>query len=69
MHLVPLMRVGLEALQDGTLTNRRPDAAELYAIRAGAWRFERLLEATAAIEAAMQVAAERTALSATINGE
>jgi predicted nucleotidyltransferase len=69
MHLVRLMRMGLEALQDGTLTIRRPDADELCAIRAGAWSFERLLEETAAIEAAMQVAAERTALPATVDGE
>ncbi len=36
-HLVRIMRMGLEYLRTGTLTVRRPDAAELVAIKRGEW--------------------------------
>jgi hypothetical protein len=40
MHLVRLMRMGLEALRDGEILVKRPDAEELLAIRNGAWSYE-----------------------------
>lgn len=44
MHLVRLLRMGLEALRDCELVVRRPDAEELLAIRAGAWTYEQIVE-------------------------
>lgn len=43
MHLVRLLRMGEEALTTGVLNVRRPDAAELLAIRDGAWSYEDLV--------------------------
>ena len=42
-HLVRLMRTCREILVEGELRVRRPDAAELLAIRNGAWSYERLI--------------------------
>lgn len=44
MHLVRLLRMGAEALETGKLVVKRPDAAELLAIRAGAWSYEEIVE-------------------------
>ena len=43
MHLVRLLRMCREILVDGTVHVRRPDAAELLAVRDGAWDFDRLM--------------------------
>jgi len=43
MHLVRLMRMGVEALRDGVIVVKRPDAQELLAIRNGAWTYDQLL--------------------------
>lgn len=43
-HLVRLLRMGAEALETGKLVVRRPDAAELLAIRNGAWTYEEVVE-------------------------
>jgi len=43
MHLVRLLRMGKEILTTGSLHVRRPDAAELLAIRAGEWSYDRLV--------------------------
>ncbi len=43
MHLVRLLRMGVEALRDGEIVVRRPDAQELLAIRNGAWKYEDLV--------------------------
>lgn len=44
MHLVRLLRMGAEILRGQGVIVKRPDAAELLAIRAGAWTFEALEE-------------------------
>lgn len=44
MHIVRLLRMGEEVLRDGVVNVKRPDAAELLAIRNGAWTYEELLE-------------------------
>lgn len=44
MHLVRLMRMGIEALRDGEIIVKRPDADELLSIRNGAMTYEELLE-------------------------
>lgn len=43
MHLVRLLRMGVEALRDGQIVVKRPDAHELLAIRNGAWKYEDLV--------------------------
>jgi hypothetical protein len=54
--------MGLEVLRDGELRVKRPDAAELNAIRDGALSYDELMAAAAALEAQMEAAAETTAL-------
>jgi predicted nucleotidyltransferase len=43
-HLVRLMRMGKEALQNGEIVVKRPDADELINIRNGSWKYEELIE-------------------------
>ncbi len=43
MHLVRLMRMCREILTTGKVIVKRPDAEELLAIRAGAWKYEDLM--------------------------
>ena len=62
MHLVRLMRMGLEVLQHGELRVRRSDAEELRAIRDGALSFDALLETAAALEERMRQAVNESAL-------
>jgi hypothetical protein len=57
MHLIRLMRMGVEVLESGELLVRRPDAAELNAIRDGAMSFDELLSAAIELQAAMERAA------------
>lgn len=44
MHLVRLLRMGVEALTEGKLYVRRPDAEELLSIRSGSWTYEQIVE-------------------------
>lgn len=44
MHLVRLLRMGVEVLRDGVINVKRPDAKELLEIRNGAWTYEQLIE-------------------------
>jgi len=44
MHLVRLLRMGVEALRDEEIIVKRPDAEELLAIRAGAWSYDELIK-------------------------
>ena len=44
MHLVRLLRMGEEALEEGVLKVKRPDAEELLEIRAGAWTYEECVD-------------------------
>lgn len=44
MHLVRLLRMGVEALRDGKIIVKRPDAQELLMIRNGAWTYEQVVE-------------------------
>jgi predicted nucleotidyltransferase len=67
MHLVRLMRMGLEALEQGELAVRRSDAAELRAIRDGALPFDRLLDMANGLEHAMERAAETSPLPAAVD--
>ena len=62
MHLIRLMRIGLEVLETGELLVRRPDAAELIAIRDGALSYDQLLETATALQSRMQRAAQSSTL-------
>ncbi len=62
MHLIRLMRMGLEALEIGDLRVRRDDAHELSAIRDGAMPFDELLAAATALQKSMERAAGMTKL-------
>lgn len=44
MHLVRLLRMGVEALTEGKLHVNRPDAEELLSIRNGAWTYEQIVK-------------------------
>ena len=57
MHLLRLMHTGLEVLQYGELRVRRPDAAELLAVRAGQLSFEQLTARANELQAQMRAAA------------
>lgn len=50
MHLVRLMRMGIELLQEGTLHVRRTDALELLEVRRGAWSYDELIAWAAAMD-------------------
>lgn len=53
MHLVRLMRMASEILAKGEVLVRRPDAEELLAIRAGAWKYDDLIAWAEATEASL----------------
>lgn len=44
MHLVRLLRMGVEVLETGTVNVRRADAQELLEIRNGAWTYEQIID-------------------------
>ena len=67
MHLVRLMRTGLELLQTGELRVRRNDAAELNAVRDGAMTFEELQNLASDLQGKMVKAATTTSLPADVN--
>jgi predicted nucleotidyltransferase len=62
MHLVRLMRMGLEVLETGELRVRREDAEELNAIRDGGMSYEELMDEAGELQRRMQGAAPHSAL-------
>jgi predicted nucleotidyltransferase len=62
MHLIRLMRMGLEILETGEFSVRRADASELSAIRDGALSFDELLATANDLRAAIDRAALATQL-------
>jgi predicted nucleotidyltransferase len=69
MHLIRLMRMGLEALEVGELRVRRDDAAELAAIRDGSMSFDELLAMAARLQNSMEQAALTTKLPRDVDHE
>ena len=55
MHLVRLLRMGLEILEKGKVIVKRPDAEELLDIRNGAWSFDKIVGYAAEMDTRMQV--------------
>lgn len=54
MHLVRLMRMGMEILKGEGVIVKRPDAEELKAIRDGAWSYDTLIAWAHQMDAAMK---------------
>lgn len=69
MHLVRLMRTGLEVLETGDLRVRRPGSDELSAIRDGALSYDHLLALSAELQIRMDDAASRSSLPADVDPE
>jgi predicted nucleotidyltransferase len=67
MHLVRLMKTGLELLQTAELVVRRPDADELIAIRQGALDFTELERLAAGLQQALDTAASSSTLPADVD--
>jgi predicted nucleotidyltransferase len=67
MHLVRLMRMGLEILQTGELRVRRPDAEELNAIRDGALTYDELMATAMALQTKMTDVAGSSGLPADVD--
>ena len=62
MHLVRLLRMGVESLRDGVILVKRPDAEELLDIRNGALTYEELITYSESLEADIQQLRETTSL-------
>lgn len=62
MHLVRLMRMGVEIIETGEVIVRRPDAEELLEIRNGAWSYSYLMEWTFMMQQSMELVMKRTFL-------
>jgi hypothetical protein len=67
MHLIRLMRMGLEVLETGDLRVRRDDADELSAIRDGGLSFAELLAQADSLRSRMETAAQTSSLPADID--
>lgn len=69
MHLLRLMQTGLELLETGVLHVRRPNAAELVAVRNGSLSYDELLEHATALEQRMRAAAQSSTLPRDVDFE
>jgi len=69
MHLVRLMRTGLEVLETADLRVRRPDAAELLAILDGSCSYDELVAEADRLQGRMNEAAKTTTLPADVDHE
>lgn len=67
MHLIRLLRMGVEILATADLKVRRDDAEELLEIRAGRLGYDALLEQADALEQAMHAALRTTSLPADVD--
>ncbi|HXK16858.1 MAG TPA: hypothetical protein VNG33_03555, partial [Polyangiaceae bacterium] len=69
MHLIRLMRMGLEVLQTEELRVRRDDAEQLSAIRDGGLSFDELLAMAGSLQRSMEAAVATTQLPADVDYE
>ena len=67
MHLIRLMRMGLEVLQTGEVRVRRADAADLSAIREGTLPYEELLAMAGRLQREMETAVTTTRLPSDVD--
>jgi predicted nucleotidyltransferase len=68
-HLVRLMRMCREILETGTVMVKRPDRAELLAIRDGAWSYEQLVQWSEQEDQALATVAAGSPLPPTPDGQ
>lgn len=62
MHLIRLLRMGLEILTLGEVRVKRPDAAELLEIREGAWSLDKILDYSNELDSKLEEAYEKSSL-------
>ncbi len=67
MHLVRLLRMGREALTEGRVLVKRPDAQELLSIRHGAWSYEKIVEYAEQLKTEVMDMYETTQLPHTVD--
>ena len=67
MHLIRLMRMGLEVFEAGELRVRRDDADQLSAIRDGALSFDELLSMASGLQQSMERAAAASTLPSDVD--
>lgn len=62
MHLIRLLKMGIEALREGALNVRRPDAAELLEIRKGKYSLGEIMQMAGRLEEELKRAFEASPL-------
>lgn len=67
LHCVRLLRMGHEALTEGVIRVKRPDAKELLSIRAGAWTYEEVVEYAEHMNNEVEKAVQTTQLPKSLN--
>ena len=68
-HLVRLMRMGLEILNDHKVVVKRPDREEILAIKNGAWSYEKVIEFANDMQKQLDEAYKTTTLPKSVNYE
>lgn len=67
MHLVRLLKMGKEALTDGIILVKRPDAQELLDIRHGKWSYEEIVQYAEHLDAQVKALYETTSLPRSVD--
>lgn len=62
MHLIRLLRSGIDILEHGVVPVRRKDAQELLDIRAGKFTYEELVEEASKLESKIKLVAQKSSL-------
>ena len=68
-HLVRLMRMGLEILNDHKVIVKRPDREEILAVKNGAWSYEQVIEFADKMQLELDNAYKITTLPKSVNYE
>jgi predicted nucleotidyltransferase len=69
MHLIRLLRMGLEIVSEGKVIVRRPDREELMSIRSGDWSYERVMSYASEMEKKVLAAVDQSPLPKEVNRE
>jgi hypothetical protein len=68
-HLVRLMRMGLEILNDHKVVVKRPDREEILAVKNGEWSYEQVMEFAESTQKKLDEAYKTTTLPKSVNYE
>jgi hypothetical protein len=68
-HLVRLMRMGLEILNDHKVVVKRPDREEILSVKNGAWSYEKVMEFASDMQLKLDEAYKTTTLPKSVNFE